>query len=57
MKKVDEFVEELERFHFGEMPFHRSDSRGKVAEIVKKTTYILSIPTIGIEKNQSSEVR
>ena len=32
VKKADEFVEELERFHFGEMPFHRNDSRGKVAE-------------------------
>ena len=30
VKKADEFVEELERFHFGEMPFHRSDSRSKV---------------------------
>ena len=32
VKKYDEFVEELERFHFGEMPIHRNDSRGKVAE-------------------------
>ena len=30
VKKADEFVEELERFHFGEMPFHRNDSEGKV---------------------------
>ena len=32
VKKADEFVEELERFHFGEMPFHRNDSRNKVAD-------------------------
>ena len=36
VKKADEFVEELERFHFGEMPFHRNDSRGKVAEHCKE---------------------
>ena len=29
VKKADEFVEELERFHFGEMPFHRNDSYSK----------------------------
>ena len=32
VKKADEFVEELEKFHFGEMCFHRNDSRNKVAE-------------------------
>ena len=36
VKKVDEFVEELERFHFGEMPFHRNDSRSKVAKHCKE---------------------
>ena len=36
VKKADEFVEELERFHFGEMPFHRNDSRCKVAEHCKE---------------------
>ena len=32
VKKADEFVEELEKFHFGEINFHRNDSRNKVAE-------------------------
>ena len=36
VKKADEFVEELEKFHFGEMPFHRNDSRSKVAENYKE---------------------
>ena len=36
MKKADEFVEELERFHFGEMPFHRNDSRSKVSDHCKE---------------------
>ena len=36
VKKADEFVEELEKFHFGEMPFHRNDSRNKVAEHCKE---------------------
>ena len=36
MKKADEFVEELEKFHFGEMPFHINDSRNKVAEQCKE---------------------
>ena len=36
VKKADEFVEELERFHFGEMPFHRNDSHSKVAEHCKE---------------------
>ena len=36
VKKADEFVEELERFHFGKMPFHRNDSQGKVAEHCKE---------------------
>ena len=36
VKKVDEFVEELEKIHFGEMPFHRNDSHNKVAEHCKE---------------------
>ena len=32
VKKADEFVEELGKFHFGEINFHRNDSRNKVAE-------------------------
>ena len=36
MKKADEFVEELEKFHFGEMPFHRNDSHNKVAKHCKE---------------------
>ena len=36
VRKADEFVEELERFHFGEMPFHRNDSRNKVANHCKE---------------------
>ena len=36
VKKADEFVEELERFHFGEMPFHRNDYRSKVVEHCKE---------------------
>ena len=35
VKQADEFVEELERFHFGEMPYHRNDSHGKVADHCK----------------------
>ena len=31
VKKADEFVEELEKFHFGEMAFRRNDTHGKVA--------------------------
>ena len=36
VKKANEFVEELDRFHFGEMPFHRNDSQGKVVEHCKE---------------------
>ena len=36
VKKANEFMEELEKFHFGEMPFHRNDSRNKVAEHCKE---------------------
>ena len=36
VKKADEVVEELERFHFGEMPFHRNDSHSKVVEHYKE---------------------
>ena len=36
VKKADEFVEELERFHFGEMRYHRNDSQGKVADHCKE---------------------
>ena len=36
VKKADEFVEELGKFHFGEMRFHRNDSQNKVAEHCKE---------------------
>ena len=36
VKKADEFMEELENFHFGEIPFHRNDSRSKVAKHCKE---------------------
>ena len=36
VKKADEFVEDLERFHFDEMPFNRNDSHSKVAEHCKE---------------------
>ena len=36
VKKADEFMEELEKFHFGEIPFHRNDSHNKVAEHYKE---------------------
>ena len=36
VKKVDEFVQELEYFHFGEMKLHRNDSQNKVAEHCKE---------------------
>ena len=36
VKKADEFAEELEKFHFGEIPFHRNYSRNKVAEHCKE---------------------
>ena len=36
VKKADEFMEELEKFHFGEMPFHRNDSHNKVVEHCKE---------------------
>jgi len=36
VKKDDEFVEELEKFHFGEINFHRNDSQNKVAEHCKE---------------------
>ena len=36
VKQADEFVAELEKFHFGRMPFHRSDSQGKVVEHCKE---------------------
>ena len=32
VKKADEFVEELKKFHFGEMPFHKNESHNKVVE-------------------------
>ena len=34
--KKDQFVEELQKFHFGEIPFHRNDSCNKVAEHCKE---------------------
>ena len=36
VKKADEFVEELEKFHFGEINFHMNDSQNKVAEHFKE---------------------
>ena len=36
VKKVDEFIHELEYFHFGEMNFHRNDSQNKVVEHCKE---------------------
>ena len=36
VKKVVEFVKELAHFHFGEMNFHRNDSRNKVADYCKE---------------------
>ena len=36
VKKVDEFMEELEKYHFREMSFHRNDSWNKVAEHCKE---------------------
>ena len=36
VKKADEFVEELDKFHFGEIPFHGNDSHNKVAEHYKE---------------------
>ena len=36
VKKADEFVEELGKFHFGEINFHRNDSRNKVTENCKE---------------------
>ena len=36
VKQGGEFVEELERFHFGEMPYHRNDSHGKLADHCKE---------------------
>ena len=36
VKQAGEFVEELERFHFGEIPYHRNDSHGKVVEHCKE---------------------
>ena len=36
VKQAAEFIEELEKFHFGEMPFRRNDTHGKVAEHCKE---------------------
>ena len=36
VKQSTEFVQELEHFHFGEMNFHRNDSRNKVADHYKE---------------------
>ena len=35
VKQAAEFIEELEKFHFGEMPYHRNDTQGKVIEHYK----------------------
>ena len=37
VKKAEEFVEELGKFHFGEMNFHKNNSRNKVAEHCRET--------------------
>ena len=36
VKQAEEFVEELQSFHFGEMLYHRIDAHGKVAEHCKE---------------------
>ena len=36
VKQAAEFIEELEKFHFGEMPFRRNDTHGKVDEHCKE---------------------
>ena len=36
VKQAAEFVEELEKFHFGKMPFQRKDTHKKVAEQCKE---------------------
>ena len=36
VKQAAEFIEELEKFHFGEMPFQRNDTHEKVAEHCKE---------------------
>ena len=36
VKNTVEFIEELEYFHFGEMKFHRNDSKDKVANYCKE---------------------
>ena len=36
VKQADEFVQELEKFHFGEMTYRRNDTHGKVAEHCKE---------------------
>ena len=36
VKQAAEFIEELEKFHFGEMPYHRNDTQGKVIEHCKE---------------------
>ena len=35
VNQAAEFIEELGKFHFGEMPFRRNDTQGKVAEHCK----------------------
>ena len=36
VKQAAEFIEELDKFHFGEMPYRRNDTRGKVIEHCKE---------------------
>ena len=36
VKQAAEFIEEFEKFHFGEMPFRRNDTHGKVVEHCKE---------------------
>ena len=36
VKQAPEFIKELGKFHFGEMPFRRNDTHGRMAEHCKK---------------------
>ena len=36
VKQAAEFIEELGKFHFGEMPFRRNDTLGKIAKHCKE---------------------
>ena len=56
VKKADEFVEESEKFHFGEMRFHRNDSWNKVAEHCKEVNAHLNTLSTGTERSPFSIV-